>query len=64
VKSKYQSPGVKYLDTFNGSIIEMPDPATVSQVVAFSIGGGSFYEYETLKTTIEQADLEEGEQRD
>ena len=28
----------------------------LKQVFAFSIGGGSFYEYETIKVVVEQAD--------
>lgn len=46
---QYQQPGVRYLDCFSGDFVSqvqtMPE-----QVFAFSFGGGSFHEYESLKT--------------
>jgi len=48
-----------------GETHQLIDPRqSLSQVVLFSIGGGSYHEYENLKITLEQLELEDERQRD
>jgi len=46
---QYQQPGVKYFDCLTGDSVAQV-PKTPEQVFAFSFGGGSFHEYESLKS--------------
>ena len=68
IKSKYLNTNVSYLDLLSGETGQSfqekaGDKSELQCVFAFSIGGGSFHEYESFKTVIEQLDQEE-DQRD
>ena len=60
IKSNYSQQPIKYWDMLTSEQHALVDPQkSLSQIVLFSVGGGSFHEYENLKITIEQLELEE-----
>lgn len=53
VRLKYTQQGTWFLDTLTGEKTQMVSYKDMKQVFAFAIGGGSFYEYETIKVIVE-----------
>lgn len=59
VRNKYPSQTTKYMDMLQGETVKLLNAnESLQQVFVFSIGGGSFHEYESFKTIIEQVDAE------
>jgi hypothetical protein len=64
ITHKYQQPNVTFLDLLTGKETQQfESDSQLNCVFAFTIGGGSYHEYESFKTVIEQIDVEE-KQRD
>lgn len=56
LRIRYTQQGTSFIDTLTGEKMQLVSHKDLKQVFAFSIGGGSFYEYETIKVVVEQAD--------
>ena len=57
IRKRYTSTSVKYYDMLTGETNQQANAnQSLNHVFAFAIGGGSFHEYESFKTIIEQLD--------
>lgn len=54
IRSKYKRDGVEFVDLANGQSYPI-ESIDLKQIFAFSIGGGSFQEYESFKNELDVA---------
>jgi len=56
LRIRYASQSTSFIDSLTGEKTQLISHKDLKQVFAFAIGGGSFYEYETIKVVVEQAE--------